>query len=212
MDCIFDPGLVLYLPLFELDGSSFPSRDTYGHLCTVTGAVQRPAGRWFDGTDDHINLGYNSRLDITGALTISAWINSAGGGTYSYILVRNAGDSNTSQYGLGLTNAEKPYVYIENTAWWPNSPTLISGRWYHLVFTFQSPDWKIYLNGNLAITQSVAKTLTSQNYRTLVGARDNWGGQSTFYDGMIGEILVYRRALAAQEIQRDYLMTKWRYQ
>ena len=193
MDFIFDPSLVLYLPLYELDGSSFPSRDTYGHLCTVTGAVQRPDGRWFDGTDDYIDLGYNTKLDITGALTIDSWVNSAGLGTHSYIIVRNKNDSAASQYGLGLSDAEKPFVYLENTVWVPGSPTLTSGQWYHLVLTFQSPDWRIYLNGNLAASQSVAKTLTSQNYRTVVGAREYWGGQNTQFDGVIGEVRVYRR-------------------
>ena len=56
MDFIFDPSLVLYLPLYELDGASFMSKDAYGHLCTVTGATWTPRGRSFDGTDDHIAL------------------------------------------------------------------------------------------------------------------------------------------------------------
>jgi len=51
MDFIFDPSLVLCLPLYERDGSSFPSRDTYGHLCTVTGALWRENGHYFGGLD-----------------------------------------------------------------------------------------------------------------------------------------------------------------
>ena len=54
MNFIFDPSLVLYLPLYQLDGASFVSKDAHGHLCSVTGALWRPNGRWFDGTDDTI--------------------------------------------------------------------------------------------------------------------------------------------------------------
>ena len=57
MNFIFDPYLVLYLPLYELDGASFMSKDAYGHLCTVIGALWRPNGRYFDGIDDRIDLG-----------------------------------------------------------------------------------------------------------------------------------------------------------
>ena len=39
MGFIFDPSLVLYLSLWKLDGDSFMSKDAYGHLCTVTGAL-----------------------------------------------------------------------------------------------------------------------------------------------------------------------------
>ena len=54
MNFIFDPSLVLYLPLHQRDGSSFMSKDAYGHVCTVTGAVWTPEGRLFDGVDDYI--------------------------------------------------------------------------------------------------------------------------------------------------------------
>src|SRR3990167_5915362 len=49
-----DPSLVLYLPLWKKDGSSFMSDDAYGHLATVTGATWGSQGRTFDGVDDLI--------------------------------------------------------------------------------------------------------------------------------------------------------------
>jgi len=50
-DFIFDPSLVLYLPLYQLDGWAFMSRDAYGHLCSVTGAKWTPQGRDLDEQD-----------------------------------------------------------------------------------------------------------------------------------------------------------------
>ena len=212
MNVIFDTSLVLYLPLYELNGSSFVSRDAYGHSGMATGAQWRPCGRYFDGSDDYIDFGYNMNLDITDAITLESWFNSAGLGTHSYIVMRCKDDGNTAQYGLGLSDYGKPFVYIENTSWWLSAPALNSGQWYHLVATFHSPDWKIYLNGVLIDSQSSARTLTSQDYRTTIGCRDHWGGQATFFDGLLGEVRVYRWALSPLEIQRNYLATKWRYQ
>ena len=52
-----DPSLVLYLPLYELDGSSFRSRDAYGHLATVTGALWTPQGRTLMGQMTKLTAG-----------------------------------------------------------------------------------------------------------------------------------------------------------
>lgn len=55
-DFILDPSCILYLPLWKKDGAQFMSDDMYGHLCTVTGALWTPQGRYFDGVDDKIAL------------------------------------------------------------------------------------------------------------------------------------------------------------
>src|SRR3990172_13167350 len=70
---IYDPSLVFYVPLYELDGTTFQSKDAYGHLCTVTGALWRPQGRDFDGTDDVISAPDHNALDITGTVTLISW-------------------------------------------------------------------------------------------------------------------------------------------
>ena len=76
-DFIYDPSLVLYIPLHQLDGSLFMSQDAYGHLCTVTGAAWTLQGYDFDGTDDKIDCGSNTILDnlFDGGGTVLAWIN-----------------------------------------------------------------------------------------------------------------------------------------
>ena len=51
---LLDPSLVLYLPLYQLDGASFMSRDAYGHLGVNYGSTWTPQGRSFDGVDDYV--------------------------------------------------------------------------------------------------------------------------------------------------------------
>jgi hypothetical protein len=69
-----DPDLVLYLPLWSADlkGDSFYSKDSYAHLCTVTGALWTPQGRHFDGVDDKIAVPYHSVFQITAEVTVEA--------------------------------------------------------------------------------------------------------------------------------------------
>ena len=72
MNFIYDPSLVLYLPFYQLDGASFMSKDKHGYPCTVTGALWRPDGHYFDGTDDKIVVPDAASLDITTGITIEA--------------------------------------------------------------------------------------------------------------------------------------------
>ena len=73
MNIIFDPSLVLYLPLYGQDGASFMSQDAGGHLCAVTGALWRPDSRYFDGIDDKINCGHSPALNLTSGVTVEVW-------------------------------------------------------------------------------------------------------------------------------------------
>ena len=94
----YDPSLVLYLPLGELDGDKFMSRDAYGHLCAVTGATWTPNSRRLVDTE---NLLWNSDFEVGDPPT--GWTKSGGGslsrsnaqvkiGSYSGALVNGVAD------------------------------------------------------------------------------------------------------------------------
>ncbi|KKN36480.1 hypothetical protein LCGC14_0773030 [marine sediment metagenome] len=64
---VLDPSLVLYLPLYELDGQVVASKDAHGHKCTVTKATYTASGRTF-GTDADVetpSLGLTDADDYT---------------------------------------------------------------------------------------------------------------------------------------------------
>ena len=53
---IHDPSLVLYLPLYKHAGAVISDESHLGHLCTVTGALWRPNGRYFNGSTNKIEI------------------------------------------------------------------------------------------------------------------------------------------------------------
>jgi len=81
-ELVFNPpelGCVLSLPEFPGGGSRIYDRSPYGNIGTITGAgwQRLPGGLWclsFDGTDDYVNCGNKSSLDITGAITLETWV------------------------------------------------------------------------------------------------------------------------------------------
>jgi len=213
MDFIFDPSLVLYLPLYELDGASFTSRDAYAHLCTAIGAVWKPNGRYFDGADDYIDCGSNGALDFTSEdFTIESWINIDSLAASRTIVCR--GSYEVEGYELMVPTNGRIYVSTWQSGARQNSYTATSvigiNMWYHIVWVRQGTSGVAYRNSELidwesAPTHSHPAT-SARDFK--VGIRDD-NGQD--FSGFIDEVRVYNRGLSPQEIQRNYLATKWRY-
>ena len=74
-----EPDSVLSLPGLPGGGSKIYDRSSYGNNVTVMGATWKvlPSGLWhlyFDGTDDYLCPGDDSQYDITGQVTLGAWV------------------------------------------------------------------------------------------------------------------------------------------
>ena len=212
MDFIFDPSLVLYLPLYKLDGASFMSRDAYGHLCTVTGAVWTPQGRDFDGNDDYITQA--TFLDtMPSALTIEMWAKAQGGAGTERPLFQKENVIGQDRIWASIAGAN-------NTLWFSteggnlgaksvNGGDLSLDAWYHLVSIYEAGKaLKCYVN-TVESTGATADTIgdgTAEDF--YIG---NVWAKNLAWDGLIPEVRIYNRALTPLEIQHNYLATKWRY-
>ena len=223
MDFIFDSGLVLYLPLYERDGSSFMSKDAYGHLYTVTGALWTPRGRSFDGSDDYVTIPDHAAFDIATKLTFLSWVKSdvvASVADQDYIASKYATDER--EWAFRTLNTGVLAIYFGD----PNDGSfegrvesdvahITSTTTYYLVgFTFSSGTVVLYVNGaavdSSTATGAVPATLYNGSADILIGNTADLGvGQ--FWDGLQGEVWLYSRALTFLEIQHIYLATKWRY-
>ncbi len=198
MSFVFDPGLVLYLPLYELDGASFASKDAYRHLCTVTGALWRPQGRYLDGLDDRVLCG-TVGIPANGPATIEWWNNLDSVGT-------------TKRYPFGdflyfIDNANKwLYFHGINAAFTfhvPNTKT-----WYYLVLTYSGQ----VSTAKLSVDGGVPRSISNWGAEVDIPAFLGTIGKSSYsFHGLIGEVRVYNRVLTPLEIQHNYLATKWRY-
>lgn len=210
MDFIFDPSLVLYLPLYKLDGSSFMSEDAYGHLCAVTGAIWTPRGRSFDGLDDVINCGSSTVLNPNDPLTVGTWeiwinpVSPLSGATdfFRKGSTYEVGSSNlaTGKFGMydfgGLGWLLTTNAYVTAT------------KWQHLAWVKSGISLHLYYNGDLKETKTCSASWAATSDALSVG--DNAVSSASF-GGISGEVRIYQRALTPQEIQHNYLATKWRY-
>jgi len=209
---ISDPSLVLYLPLYQLDGTAFTSKDAYGHLCTVNGALWRPGGRHFDGLDDEIGCGNGSSMQIGGAITIELWGQFEGyTGSFRQVVWKRFYDAGGEQgwqiYLNSSSNTVHMLRWLDGVAAGVDS-TFTPDEFIHIVFTYDGANQRLYIDGNLAAVPTADTSTVKTATDLLIGANPGAG----YVGGTIGELRMYNRALTPLEIQHNYLATKWRYQ
>ena len=203
-----DPSLLLHLPLHRLDGACFKSKDAYGHLCTVTGALWRPCGRRLDGEDDKIVCGTSPALNITNNdFSLLAWVYRNEDDAHSTILGGNTLDAPNFSIEAGrITHLAKP-SFAEVAA--DTKPPLLT--WVMLGVSFDNSEAtdnvRFYYNGNADGTKSLDCDFA--DYLNCIGAGSN--ASAWYWSGYLGEVWIYNRVLSAVEIAHIYRATKRRY-
>lgn len=210
---LLDPSLVLYLPLHQLDGASFMSKDAYGYLATVTGATWGIQGRTFAGAE-FIDLG-----------TDAVWSLGANDFTLAWWEKRDNTTNTLSSFGFG-TAGYQPWqiqsIDTELKLWmteadlsWSMSSAAVSwgvigaGVWSFYALTRLGSVFKLYKTESEVDTFTDAGTVWADSgYSFRIGSSQ--GGQ--YLVGTMGEVIIHvSRAASLIELIHIRNSTKWRY-
>lgn len=205
-DDIILSGLVFYAPLYRFQALKFNSVDPYKHLCTRTEGTWGTQGITMDGTNDFIDVGNPTVLQITGAITVGAWIKTT---SLNRTLAKWATTGNQRQFELQT----RYWVITTNgiTEIYREYGTLVrDGAWHHLVGTFYpSTNLDIYIDGALdngALGGVIPATLFNSSANVYIGRME-----ASYYTGIVDQVMIYNRMLTAGEIAHIYNTTKGRY-
>ena len=222
MDFIFDPSLVLYLPLYQMEGASFMSKDAYGHLCTVTGALWRPNGRWFDKIDDIITVPAVTSLanlfDGGGTIDIIFKIASVGESNAGYLWAKNTNTHylHFRDEAAGNVKLQFNQMFTGISGWRSSAADISLNVTHHLSIEYNNSlptnDPNILLDGEAyAVTQVATGTGTRADDSAGVLVLGNSPAKTNTTDGTISEMIWWNRSLTLSERLNIYLATKWRY-
>jgi len=165
----------------------------------------------FDGTDDYVDISaWNADSDIGdgNAVTLDAWFNpdvegqmmmfSCHGGnpTRFYIETYGTGGSFVAHWGFGSN---------QNSA--TSTAVVTTGTWYNYVATYDGDNINGYLNGVLDDTVTGVGSLEFNNSNLRLGIY----GTDFDWDGKLGPLQIYNRALSATEILTNYNRLKGRF-
>jgi len=163
-------------------------------------------------SSQYVNAGNPSSLQITGALTISAWVKFTGS---AMALVTKANTSGTDRsYGLWANrfgSPNQPVFFVYNSGTLYETPITGSsandGNWHHLVGVFNpSTSLQLYIDGVLEQenTTSIPATIDNDVVDFNIGRAANG---TFYYNGKADEIGVWNTALSADAITEIYNAT-----
>ena len=187
--------------LWKLDGQTITDSSGNGNNGSLqagaTYSTDVPTGPAYhslsaNGSDAYVQVANSSSLNITGAITVEAWIKPNSIGTYQYIASREsyAQSGTGGGYELTLNNAGKARfdVYHSPTTYTPvvGNTVLSTGVWHHIAGVWDGSYLKLYVNGNLDSTVNTGNGPASGTSSLKIG-RNSGGG---YFNGLIDEVRV----------------------
>ena len=199
-------GLVADLPLH----GSAADRCHPAATTTVHGPVTAPDrhGREnmayrFNGNGAFIEIPKNSDYDNAGSISVTAWVRPHKPSAYA-AWVSQVGPRWGSQWrlGFGPNPAAQWGATTFGTRWtdyWVDGAGLPLDTWTHTAAVFDQTlgELRLYVNGHEVQTVHDLGPWGSSPGPILIGAQRDDG---LFFDGDVGEVLVYRRALNGAEV------------
>jgi parallel beta-helix repeat protein len=204
-----DPNLVGWWKLDEGSGVTAYDSSGHGNNGILYGGPRWVAGKignalHFDGTDDGVDCPNSASLDITGPITLAAWVkteDSGDGRTHEYIVkghrayaLRHQRD-NVMEFmifdGLSFYNARRRVNDSFN------------GAWHHLAGAYDGRQLRLYIGGWL---QASSNHVDSPHVGSIasstvhVGIGCNMDDPSLHFNGAIDDARIYSRALTDAEV------------
>jgi len=165
-----------------------------------------------DGSTESLQVqNVSNRYESLGALTISVWVK-PDNADYSGVLVEKVQtdivleqtSSGSGRWQVAIATSGGSVTVQATTA--PHAPPDIT-RWNHIAATYDGSTVRLYVNGREANTGSLTGTLIASGNDFHFGVNANSSDVPVFswYDGSLGDICYYNRALTQSEITQLYV-------
>jgi hypothetical protein len=179
-------GLKLYMPYKGAD-------TTKGTQFVGTGSTS------FDGSNDYVDCGDDTSLDITSAITLLCWIKPMEIDVNNFIAGRD--DGTNRNYFLEVGSDEKFYWTCKGVTDTEVTSTTIfsSGTWYHIAGVYDGVNMILYVNGVAEDTDASTGSIDNDDVSFTIGARE--AGMDRHFKGNIKNVAIWSRALTATEVQ-----------
>jgi hypothetical protein len=207
---IVNNGLTLYLDAgiatsYGGSGTTWTDLTTSGYNATLQNGPTFNSSNGgsivFDGTNDNATTGVTGIVPVgSSPYTVSIWVyrDRNNGGLEEVLAQWTSANSGNSFY-FGFSNSD-----VRFTDSWSTITVAGAGNinvWMNLVGVNTGTNAFIYLNSSLAATRGSALTYGGVG-PFIIGRQGELDGE--YFDGRIGNILVYNRALSATEVLQNY--------
>jgi hypothetical protein len=159
----------------------------------------------FNGTTSDIRIGQTGAYDLTSAFSLESWIKPTflpPAGRFGTIVAK------PGSYALQVTETSLALTIVQagvRRVLVTQPGTIAAGVTSHVVATFQSGTWNLYVNGRAVATQVLASVADLSMGGIRIGS---WDGTQEFFAGTIDETAIYGSALTAQQVAAHHAGAK----
>jgi len=211
--------LVGWWKLDEDDGRT--ARDASGHSLngTLLGNLQwesdasRKALRFGDG-EGYVDCGIHPSLEITGAVTVTAWIKTAEisrlrwpsiiarTGGWEFRMIHETGTLEFSCKGIFSKSRRVDFAGIRGDV------PVRAGHWHHVAAVFDGTRLHLHVNGHVdRVEPTTGEVIIQPDQSFRIGGGSPYG-LTICWEGLIDDVRIYRRALSAEELSCLYEHTR----
>ena len=162
----------------------------------------------FDGSNDYIDFGNDTSLQITGAISISCWIKTSNTSSTQYLVAKDDNTNRNFSLATESSTGKAWFTFFNsgvNKQVKSTNHNVCDDNWNHIVALFDPSTRKsaIYVNGTLS-AESVDHSVTTIDNDTVnleMGRR----GNGVFYlNGNMDEVAIWDTALDGDAIKAIY--------
>jgi len=119
------------------------------------------------------------------------------------------GGSNTRFYWYGDNSWRYTHGGTGGEFYYPKSVSIPVGTWGYYVATYDGANVRIYRNG---VYEGAKATTGTADFDAQTIRLGYYNGSATYaFDGLIGSVVMYNRALSATEVENNFNASRWRY-
>ena len=157
----------------------------------------------FDGDGDYIDFGTNLIPDITGQITVTAWIK-VNAFNYDYTAIITKGDSAwrlqrdqaTDHLEFACTGLDVPNMQWSNVL---GNVNVNDGQWHHAAGVYDGEMLYLYVDGKLDVSSKATGTINTNDYPVNIGENAEQTGR--FWNGLFDDVRIYNYALSEDKIK-----------
>lgn len=221
-------GLVAYYPLDE--GAGTVTNDKSGNVCDgkIIGGAEWATGDFgsalsFDGTDDYVDCGVESALQIGSTGSLLLWFKpeevpqggllgwTAGNDEHARRLVAAIDPFSPNGNRRGTNKGLGVYVSDGTDTWPAHESRLHPGympmadEWLFLAVTLDGREVNFYRDGVHVYSRFQSHNPDTTNIPLWIGRSLGVGGNSGYFKGLINEVRIYDRPLSGREVYKLYM-------
>ncbi len=188
---------------WALDGDATDSSGNGNDGTVNGGATWVAAGKIggalsLNGTDAYVDCGNSASLDITEAITLSAWVHTADANNAEHNPYVGKGDQ---AYAIKHSTDNQIQTFIYDGGWYSANYSIdpsFNDEWHHVASTYDGLHLRLYVDGVLRTTLEHAGSIDTTTYNANIGR--NAQNTDRLYEGLIDEVRIYDGALSPDEV------------